>query len=155
MVKFKLIIKLNLYFGLLIICSSLSFSQTTGSVIVIKNPAIDSLIARRIFLNKLVTNNNLNNSSSSIVVFGYRVQVYFGTDRKEAYKVQAKLKQLYPNYETYISYTLPNYRIKIGDFRNRLEAQKLVSELRSSFATLFIFNERINISNPTNYNVDR
>ncbi|TAH04618.1 MAG: SPOR domain-containing protein [Sphingobacteriales bacterium] len=139
-----MLLKLNLYFWVLMLCSSLTFAQTKGSVIVIKNPAIDSLIARRVLLNKLITNNSVNKSASSVVVYGFRVQAYFGTDRKEAYKIQAKLKQSYPDFETYISYNLPNYRIKIGDFRNRLEAEKLLSQLRSSYPTLFIFNERIN-----------
>lgn len=155
MVQCKIPFKLNFYFWLLMICTSPVFAQTDGSVVVIKNTAIDSLIARRLLLNKLVTNNSLNISASSIVVFGYRVQVYFGTDRKEAYKIQEKVKQLYPNFENYISYNLPNYRIKVGDFRNRLEAQKLVSELKPSFPTLFIFKERINTPKPANYNVDR
>ncbi len=147
-------LKLNLYFLVLMLGISLTFAQTKGSVIVIKNPAIDSLIARRVLLNKLITNNSINKSASSVVVYGYRVQAYFGTDRKEAYKIQAKLKQSYPDFETYISYNLPNYRIKIGDFRNRLEAEKLLSQLRSFYPTLFIFNERINPPKNEDYNVD-
>lgn len=153
-VQCKMNLKLSLYLFLLMLCGSPAFAQTKGNVVVIKNPAIDSLIARRILLNKLVTNNSVNKSASSVVVYGYRVQAYFGTDRKEAYKTQAKLKQQYPNFETYISYNLPNYRIKIGDFRNRLEAEKLLSQLRSSYPTLFIFNERINPPKNQDYNVD-
>ncbi len=155
MAQNNMIIKLYFYLLILMLGINPIIAQTKGNVTVIKNPAIDSLIARRALLNKLVTNNSLNKSASSVVVYGYRVQVYFGTDRKEAYKIQAKLKQLYPNFESYVSYNLPNYRIKIGDFRNRLEAQKLVSELRPSFPTLFIFNERINPPKSSDYNVDR
>ncbi len=152
--QFKMDLKLNLHFWVLMLCSSLTIAQTKGRVIVIKNPAIDSLIARRVLLNKLVTNNSANKSASSVVVYGFRVQAYFGTDRKEAYKIQVKLKQQYPNFETYISYNLPNYRIKIGDFRNRLEAEKLLSQLRPTYPTLFIFNERINPPKNEDYNVD-
>ncbi len=114
------------------------FAQTEGKVTVIKNPLIDSLIARRIALNKGVTKNG-----TPIVVYGYRVQVFFGTDRKEAYNEQARFKSLYPEYGTYLSYTQPNYRVKVGDFRTRAEAQRLMNELRPEFPTLFIFNERI------------
>lgn len=137
-------LKLNLYFLVLSLGTSITFAQTKGSVIVIKDPAIDSLIARRVLLNKLVYNNSANKGASSIVIYGFRVQAYFGHDRKEANKIQAKLKQMYPDFETYISYNLPNFRIKIGDFRSRLEAEKLVSQLRPNYPTLFIFNERIN-----------
>ena len=116
-----------------------TMAQNQGRVTVVKNPLIDSLIARRIALNK-----GISSDGTAIVVYGYRVQVFFGTDRKEAYIEQSRFKSLYPELTTYLSYTQPNYRIKVGDFRTRAEAQKLMNELRPEFPTLFIFNERIN-----------
>ena len=126
------------------------FAQQAGRVTVVKDPLIDSLIARRIALNKGVTRNG-----TPVVVSGYRVQVFFGNDRKEAYAEQARFSSLYPEYATYVSYTQPNYRVKVGDFRTRAEAQRLITELRPQFPTLFIFNERINPLKADEYNVDR
>ncbi|RKD20200.1 preprotein translocase [Pelobium manganitolerans] len=116
-----------------------AFAQENAKVTVVKNPLIDSLIARRIALNKGVTKDG-----TPIIVNGYRVQIFFGSDRKEAYNEQARFSSLYPEYATYISYTQPNYRVKVGDFRTRAEAQRLMTELRPTFPTLFIFQERIN-----------
>lgn len=130
--------KYILLIGLLCALES-SFAQEKGSVKVIKDPLIDSLIARRIELNKGVTG-----SGTPIVVNGYRIQIFFGPNRKDAYDEQARFKSLYPEYNTYISYTQPNYRLKIGDFRTRMEAQQVMNELRKIFPTIFIFNERIN-----------
>ena len=135
---------------LLLVISSFGFAQSNGKVMVVKNPLIDSLIARRIDLNKGISNNG-----TPIVVYGYRVQVFFGTDRKEAYNEQARFKSLYPELNTYLSYTQPNYRVKVGDFRTRAEAQKLMNELRAEFPTLFIFSERINPIKADEFNVDR
>jgi cell division protein FtsN len=45
---------------------------------------------------------------------------------------------------SYVSYTQPNYRVRVGDFRTRLEAQKFLNELRKQYSSLFIFAERIN-----------
>jgi hypothetical protein len=137
------------------LASNLIFGQTQGSVIEIKNPAIDSLIARRTMLNNMLINSNLNSKSTDFLLYGYRVQVYFGANRKTAYQAVAKIKALFPQFESYISYNQPNYRIKIGDFRTRLEAAKLVSQLRLSFSTLFIFNEQINPPKTEDYHVDR
>ncbi|MEO5911341.1 MAG: SPOR domain-containing protein [Pelobium sp.] len=123
--------------SLLLIAGS-CFAQS-GKVTVVKNSLIDSLIARRIALTKGVSSNG-----TPITVYGYRVQVFFGTDRREAYNEQARFKSFYPEYNTYLSYTQPNYRVKVGDFRTRAEAQKLMNELRPSFPTLFIFSEQIN-----------
>jgi hypothetical protein len=145
-----MITKRNILTALFLAFASFAFAQTGGKVIVVKDPLIDSIIARRIALNKTITPNG-----SSIVVYGYRVQVFFGADRKEAYDQQAKFKDLYPELNTYVSYTQPNYKVRAGDFRTRAEAQKLLNDLRSVFPTLFIFSERINPIKADELNADR
>ena len=142
-------IKRHIFTILISLTATGAFAQV-GKVTIVKDPLIDSLIARRIALNKGVTRDG-----TPIVVFGYRVQVFFGNDRKEAYNEQARFNSLYPELATYISYTQPNYRVKVGDFRTRAEAQKLIIELRPIFPTLFIFNERINPLKADEYHVDR
>ena len=143
-------LKRNIFTIIISLIATGAFAQEAGKVTVVKDPLIDSLIARRIALNRGVTKDG-----TPIVVFGYRVQVFFGSDRKEAYNEQARFNSLYPELATYISYTQPNYRVKVGDFRTRAEAQKLITELRPIFPTLFIFNERINPLKADEYHVDR
>lgn len=123
--------------------SAISFAQDKGVVTIIKDPLIDSLIAKRIELNtKRAT--TTNPTSSVIGGMGYRVQVFYGSDRKEVFSEQARFKSLYPKFRTYITYKEPNYYLRVGDFRTRLEAQRLQNELRANFPTLFIFREKIN-----------
>jgi hypothetical protein len=143
-------IKRNFLTALFLAFASFAFAQTGGKVTVVKDPLIDSLIVRRIALSKAV-----NPNGSSIVVYGYRVQVFFGADRREAYDQQAKFKDLYPDLNTYLSYTQPNYKVRVGDFRSRAEAQRLLNDLRSVFPTLFIFSERINAIKADEQNADR
>jgi hypothetical protein len=121
-----------------------SFAQTKGEVTVIKDPLIDSLIAKRIELNKKTP--TTTNPVSPVVFngMGYRVQVFYGSDRKEAFNEQTRFKTLFPKFRTYITYKEPNYYLRVGDFRTRLEAQKLQNELKANFPTLFIFREKIN-----------
>lgn len=114
-------------------------AQEPGSVTEVKDPLIDSLIKKRIELTK-----GVSQYGTPLVIKGYRVQIFFGPNRKEAYDAQAKFKTLYPEYSTYISYTQPNYRVKVGDFRLKMEAEQLMSSIRPIFPTLFIFNEDIN-----------
>ncbi|MNY58909.1 hypothetical protein D3C86_1953020 [compost metagenome] len=78
---------------------------------------------------------------------GYRVQIYYGSDRREVYNEQGRFNSSYPELNTYITYKQPNYYLKVGDFRTRLEAQRLLNELRPMFPTLFIFREKINAPN--------
>lgn len=142
--------KRNFLTALFLAFASFAFAQTGGKVTVVKDPLIDSIIARRIALTKGVSQNG-----SSIVVYGYRVQVFFGPDRKEAYNQQAKFKDLYPELNTYVSYTQPNFKVRVGDFRTRAEAQKLLNDLRPVFPTLFVFSERINPIKADELNADR
>ncbi|RZK40483.1 MAG: SPOR domain-containing protein [Pedobacter sp.] len=123
------------------------FAQTKGNVTIIKDPLIDSLIAKRIELN--TKRPTTTNPTSSVIVSqtGYRVQIFYGLDRRETFNEQSRFKALYPRLNTYITYKEPNYYLRVGDFRTRLEAQNLLNELRAHFPTLFIFREKINAPN--------
>lgn len=84
---------------------------------------------------------------------GYRVQIFYGSDRREVFNEQSKFNNSYPELNTYITYKQPNYYLRVGDFRTRLEAQRLMNDLKGTFPTLFIFREKINAPN-LNYGND-
>jgi len=110
-------------------------AQTRGKVEVIKDPRIDTLAARRAELNKAVGLGEFN---------GFRVQIFTGSNRKEAYSAQAKFQQDFPDIRSYVIYSDPNFKVRVGDFRTRLEAEKLQDQLRRSFDGTFIITEKIN-----------
>jgi hypothetical protein len=64
---------------------------------------------------------------------GYRIQIYSGNDRNQASHIKETFLKMYPNQPAYLDYSAPNFRIKIGDFRSKLEAQKLFHDLKQSF----------------------
>jgi hypothetical protein len=118
-----------------------SSAQTRGKVEVVKDPLIDTLIARRPSLNK----NNINGEETAN---GFRVQIFFGSNRQAAYDAQAKFMNEYPEIHTYITYIEPNFKVRVGNFRTRLEAQKLETALGDLFKSLFIISEKINPPKP-------
>jgi len=118
-----------------------SFAQK-GEVTVIKDPLIDSLIAKRAEVYR--TTGEVKSGKPVVSAYGYRVQVFYGSDRREVFNQQARFKSLYPKLNTYLVYKEPNYYVRVGDFRTRLEAQRLINEIRPAFPTLFIFREKIN-----------
>ncbi len=134
-----MISKKNILSIVFTLTSFYAFAQYDAKVTVIKDPLIDSLIAKRIALTK-----GVSKDGNLITVYGFRVQIYYGPDRKEAYNEQARFKSYYPEFETYLSYMQPNYSVKVGDFRSKSEAQLLLNTLRSTFPTVFIFNQPIN-----------
>lgn len=124
--------------------AQIGFAQQRGEVSVVKSPLIDSLIAKRIELNTKKPTASQSANTAIVSQMGYRVQVFYGSDRKEAFAEQARFKTAYPKLRTYITYKEPNYYVRVGDFRTRLDAQRLQNELKSNFPTLFIFREKIN-----------
>jgi len=124
-------------FLFLMVCIYSVSAQEIGTVQVTKDPQIDSLIARRLALSKD------SRSGSTIEVSGFRVQVFSGLERQQAYAEQSKFKVRFPANNTYISYIQPNYRVRVGDFRTRLEAEKFMNELKRYYSSMFIFSEMI------------
>jgi len=131
------IAKLSLLGCCIFFAPSFSSAQTRGKVEVVKDPLIDTLIARRPLLGKTI---GISESPSS----GYRVQIYFGSNRQAAYSAQAKFMYDYPDVPTYVTYIEPNFKVQVGDFRTRLEAQKMQSDLNGMFSSLFIIPTKIN-----------
>jgi hypothetical protein len=114
-------------------------AQTRGKVEVVKDARIDSFAAKRATLNKLV-------GTEATSANGFRVQIYTGSDRREAYDAQAKFHEQFPDTHTYVIYSEPNFKVRAGDFRTRLEAEKMQEELKKTFSGMFIISEKINPS---------
>lgn len=113
-------------------------AQTRGTVKVFKDARIDSLIAHR---------NALKSVKSGAAKFssqGYRILIFSGASRRDAYNIQARFQAEYPGIRTYISYTTPDFKVHVGDFRTRLEAEKQVQDMKYRYQRLFITAARIN-----------
>lgn len=85
---------------------------------------------------------------------GYRVQVFSDNNTRTA-KAEASAKQRvisarFPQYQTYIKYTSPYWRLKIGDFRTQQEANAAADELRKAFPAyskeIRVVRDRISLS---------
>jgi hypothetical protein len=134
---FSASIKGCVFLGLLFM-PSLLLAQDRGKVQEVKDPKVDSLIEDYLTGKKgTVTETGTSNQ-------GFRVQIFSGADRNMANSAQAKFQEKYPEIRTYISYHDPFFKVHIGDFRTRLEAEKMVQELKYSFTGLFIISEKIN-----------
>ncbi|MDN3550268.1 SPOR domain-containing protein [Mucilaginibacter aquaedulcis] len=133
------LIKYCFFFILFLVSTQAFAQQTRGRVEVVKDPLVDTLIAKRFELN------NTAGMPTAFSSYGYRVQIFSGSNRKDAYSAQARLQDQYPELRTYIIYSEPNFKVRAGDFKTRLEAQKLMQELRPNFTSLFIIFEKINL----------
>lgn len=95
---------------------------------------LDSLVEKNIETNKAANG-----------VQGYRVQIFFGSERKQAQDAKTKLLQLMPDEEVYLMYQQPYFKVRVGDYRTKLEAEAVYRKLIHEFDKLFIVPDKINL----------
>jgi hypothetical protein len=131
------------FFCVLILVSAKASAQITrGKVQVVAPPLFDTLLAKRASLGKGSRGGSSTAGYSSS--YGYRVQIYSGSSRSAAFNAQAKFNREFPEMRTYIIYREPNFKVRAGDFRSRIEAERMKEELKSLFPAMFIVSEKIN-----------
>ncbi|MEM7509399.1 MAG: SPOR domain-containing protein [Bacteroidota bacterium] len=64
---------------------------------------------------------------------GYKIQVYMGASRSGATAAQAKALRLYSHLKTRITHSNPTYRVRMGNFLRKEEADLFVREVRGFF----------------------
>lgn len=77
---------------------------------------------------------------------GYRVQIFFssGNNSKKAINdTKAEFLKKHPNVPTYTVYHSPNFKLRVGNFRNRFEAFAFYEKVKNDFPSAFIVNDRI------------
>ena len=85
---------------------------------------------------------------------GYRVQVFDDnnprTARSAANNIKAKMEVSFPIYNVYTAFDSPYWRVKVGDFRSRSEAESAMAEIRRAYPELKsyirIVRDKINVN---------
>lgn len=75
---------------------------------------------------------------------GFRVQLFFGS-RDEAQRLKGEFLKLYPKEKAYISYQAPNFKLRIGNYRTQLNAEKFMYEIKGKFPSAYVVNERVEL----------
>lgn len=76
-------------------------------------------------------------------VNGYRIQLASGSSRQTLMEVKARFLRLYPEMESYLEYHAPQFKLRVGNFIYRQEADRFVEELRKSFSSAFVVPDKI------------
>jgi len=75
---------------------------------------------------------------------GYRVQLSFGK-KEEVNQLRIAFLQKYPEQLAYISYLQPNFRLRAGDFRTRMEAEQFKHEIIMDYPNCYIVQDVIEL----------
>lgn len=74
---------------------------------------------------------------SNVQINGFRVQVFAGNNqnksKEEAEDRQTLINSKFPQHQSYIKYDSPSWRLRVGNFTNRAEADLVLKELKQAF----------------------
>lgn len=77
------------------------------------------------------------------VVDGFTVLVYSGSNRDLANSARAQLQTLGLDIPSQVVYVQPNFRVKVGKFYSRLEANQVYAQVKEVFPNALLLPEKI------------
>lgn len=124
---------LSLLFTLLIFQG---VSAQQGNVQVIADDRIDLLVEKHKYYNR-----------HKLMLEGWRVQIFFdagANSKRRATEVQNRFTSRHQETEAYLSFKEPYYRVRVGDFRTRIEAEGFIQKIKGEYPNAFAIGETIN-----------
>lgn len=123
-------LKIKVLTSIILLASiSYSFAQQ-GDVTVNQDEKITVLLNAKKELNK--TENASNR---------YKIQIYNG-NRSDAKSAQKEFHLSFSDWRSKIEYESPNFKIWVGNFRTRLEADRALKRIKRKFPSAFIFKPK-------------
>ena len=90
----------------------------------------------------------LNNMVKTIPGFRVQIASFSGTNSKvNAFNLRDRFMLDYPTVQAYIVYDEPNFKVKVGDFRTRLEAYAFLQQIKETYKG-YITRDNINPEPP-------
>ena len=74
---------------------------------------------------------------------GYRIQLVFGS-REVVSSAKSRFVSSY-NHSAYEDYLPPNFRLRVGDFLTRFQAEKVLREIKDRFPSAYIVRDQIEV----------
>ncbi len=122
---------------LLLLCSLPAFAGDT--IIIHKDPRLDILQPKQAEMNK---RNSLRTASG--LYKGFRLQVLNTRSREEAFKLKGELLQLFPDQKTYTIFQSPFFKVRIGNFLERADADAFRKLLARQYkGTTYIIEDMV------------
>lgn len=79
------------------------------------------------------------------VYSGFRIRIFIDSKRgarEASLAMLEKFNKQYPMVLAYRSYSAPNFKVSVGNFRNRVEAEAFLREIIADFPGAFIVRDR-------------
>lgn len=76
---------------------------------------------------------------------GYTIQIYSGQNREDANNTKKKMVEEVPELTANLQYIQPKFRVRVGNYFTKLEAQKDLMRLKPIFPNAILIPEKIPI----------
>lgn len=104
-----------------------------GDITINQDRQIDALLSLKKDINRTESN--------------YKIQIFNG-NRPGAEKARSEFRNSFSDWSTSMRYETPNYKIWIGDFKTRLEADRALITVKKKFGNAFVFKPKKEKTNP-------
>ena len=136
--------RFTLVIGLVLLLQPFLRAQDAGMghVSVIRDERIDSVLVNYESLRlKLMENPDTK------LIPGYRIQIFFDSglnSSDRARQTRDEFLLLFPDIPAYVSWKAPNYRVRVGDYKSRLDAEKDLQLIMISHPNAWVTKDEIN-----------
>lgn len=121
-------------FTFLMLLGISAFGQTKeGSVRVETSAHIDEMLAQKKEYNKSIDSYD-----------GYKIQIYYGTEKK-CYEVKEEFDLLFPDTETVIIFSTPQWKLQVGNYKTRLEADHAIVNIKKEYPAAIVLATKIEL----------
>jgi hypothetical protein len=108
-----------------------------GKTEIVQDSRVEMLVEKHIQINQTLS-----------TMDGFRIQVFSDSGNNSKNKAQSvydEFQSRFPETGVYLSFKSPNYRVRIGDFRTKLDAQRFLIALTADYPNAFIITDQINL----------
>ncbi|PLX14217.1 MAG: hypothetical protein C0598_01885 [Marinilabiliales bacterium] len=119
----------------LFLTCSLSAQYIAEPEMISDDVALDSLLKLHKTYNKEFKN-----------ISGYRIQIFKGSGNsslENARTLEEEFSEKFTDSPTYLTFQEPYYRIRVGDFRTRLDAIKFLMVIKGDYPSAFVIKDNI------------
>ena len=115
----------NFFLTILFLSCSTIFGQSKNLDIEMSEE-IKKLLSLKVLVNKDKYENNY-----------YAIQLYNGNYEK-AKKIQIEFKNKFPEWESNLTFETPNYKVRVGNFKELIEASRKLDFIRKLYPSAFL-----------------
>lgn len=113
-----------------------SYTQDEGNVQVIQDSRIDTLLNKHIELNE-----------QDPQIEGWRINIFFEAgnySKRLAIEAKSDFVNSYTDVPCYLIFQEPYYKVRIGDYLTKMEAEKFLNEIEQDYPNAFVVQDEIN-----------